>query len=389
MSLRTLRFLLRKEFLQIRRDRTMVVQIIVMPIIQLFILSGAATFEVKHASMYVVDADRTELSRGLVQRLSASGRFVVAGASPSMARANDAMLAHRADLIVRMPTDFERDLVRTGRSQVQLVLDAENGAAAGVTQAYAAQVLAGYASEVAAVSRASLADAQRGGTAGPTAGPTASQPALELSTRGWYNPDLDYRDFMIPGILVQLVTMIGTMLTAMNIVREKEIGTLDQLNVTPVSRGTFIAAKLVPLWVIAMLELTLGLIVARLVFDVPIRGSVPLVFLGGGVYLVATLGIGLWVSTLVETQQQAMFITFFVMMIYLLMSGLFTPVRSMPAWAQWLAQLNPVMHGIRMMRAIMLKGAGIADVYPALLILALFGVVVLSLAVRQYSKRAA
>ena len=385
MSLRTLRFLLRKEFLQIRRDHTMVAQIIMVPIIQLFILSGAATFEVKHASMYVVDADRTELSRGLVQRLSASGRFVLAGSSPSMARANDAMLAHDADLIVRIPTDFERDLVRTGRAQVQLVLDAENGAAAGVTQAYATEILGAYAAEVAPTTQASPPGVQRGDEGDPMRG----QPVLQLDTRGWYNPDLDYRAFMIPGILVLLVTIIGTMLTAMNIVREKEIGTLDQLNVTPVSRGTFIAAKLVPLWVIAMLELTLGMVVAKLIFGVPMRGSVPLVFLGGAIYLVATLGIGLWVSTLVETQQQAMFITFFVVMIYLLMSGLFTPVRSMPTWAQWLAQANPVMHGIRMMRAIMLKGAGLTDVYPALLVLASFAAVVLSLAVRQYSKRAA
>jgi ABC-2 type transport system permease protein len=194
---------------------------------------------------------------------------------------------------------------------------------------------------------------------------------------------------MVPGILVQLVTIIGTMLTAMNIVREKEIGTLDQLNVTPVTRGTFIAAKLIPLWVIAMLELTLGLIVARLLFDVPMRGSVALVYLGAAIYLIAALGIGLWISTLAETQQQAMFVSFFIMMIYLLMSGLFTPVRSMPTWAQWMAQLNPVMHFIALVRAVLLKGAGLADVFRTLVILAAFGVGFVSLAVRQYAKRAA
>jgi ABC-2 type transport system permease protein len=194
---------------------------------------------------------------------------------------------------------------------------------------------------------------------------------------------------MIPGILVQLVTIVGTVLTALNIVREKEIGTLDQLNVTPVTRGTFIAAKLLPMWAIAMLELSLGLLVARFVFDMPMRGSVALVFLGATVYLIAALGIGLWISTIVETQQQAMFVAFFIMMIYLLMSGLFTPVRSMPVWAQWMAQLNPVMHFIRMVRAVMLKGAGLADVYQTLVILAGFGAVFVGLALRQYAKRAA
>jgi ABC-2 type transport system permease protein len=383
--MRTLRFLLRKEFLQISRDRVILRLIFVMPIVQLVILSSAATFEVKRARMYVVDLDRTELSRGLVDRLTASGRFVPAGASPSMQLANDAMLARKVDMILRIPTDFERDLVRTRLAPVQLVLNAEDGAAAGVTQSYAAQIIASYAADLGIEVAPSLAAA--GAT--PERAPRRGEPNLELRARGWYNAELDYRDYMIPGILVQLVTIVGTVLTALNIVREKEIGTLDQLNVTPVTRGTFIAAKLLPMWVIAMLELALGLLVARFVFDVPMRGSVALVFLGAVIYLVAALGIGLWVSTIVETQQQAMFVSFFVMMIYLLMSGLFTPVRSMPVWAQWMAQLNPVMHFIAMTRAVLLKGAGLTDVYHTLVILAGFGVVFVGLALRQYAKRAA
>jgi ABC-2 type transport system permease protein len=267
---------------------------------------------------------------------------------------------------------------------VQLVLNAEDGAAAGVTQSYAGQIIAAYALELGVEVMPSVATTG----ASPERAPRRGVPNLELRTRGWYNAELNYRDYMIPGILVQLVTIIGTMLTAMNIVREKEIGTLDQLNVTPVTRGTFIAAKLIPLWVIAMLELTLGLIVARLLFHVPMRGSIALVYLGAAVYLIAALGIGLWISTLVETQQQAMFIAFFVMMIYLLMSGLFTPVRSMPAWGQWMAQLNPVMHFIALTRAVMLKGATFADVYRTLIILAVFGGAFVTLAVRQYGKRA-
>ena len=382
--MRTLRFLLRKEFLQIVRDRVMLRLIIVMPVVQLVILSSAATFEVKRARMYLVDLDRTELSRGLATRLTSSGRFVLRGASPSMDSATDAMLGRKVDMILRIPTDFERDLMRTRHATVQLVLNAEDGAAAGVTQSYAAQIIAAYATELGVEVAPSLA------ATGATAerAPRRGVSNVELRARGWYNADLNYRDYMIPGILVQLVTIIGTMLTAMNIVREKEIGTLEQLNVTPVTRGTFIAAKLIPLWTIAMLELAIGLIVARLVFDVPMRGSIALVFLGGAIYLVAALGIGLWISTLAETQQQAMFVAFFVMMIYLLMSGLFTPLRSMPNWAQWIAEFNPVMHFIRMMRAVMLKGAGLADVYQTLLILAAYGAAVVTLAVRQYAKRA-
>jgi ABC-2 type transport system permease protein len=382
--MRTLRFLLQKEFLQIVRDHVMLRLIFVMPVIQLVILSSAATFEVKRARMYLVDLDHTEMSRGLVTRLTSSRRFVLRGASSSMALANDEMLARRVDIIVRIPADFERDLMRSRQAPVQLVLNAEDGAAAGVTQSYAAQIISAYATELAvqvtpdvAITAATAERAPRRGV-----------PNLELRTRGWYNAELNYRDYMIPGILVQLVTMIGTMLTAMNIVREKEIGTLEQLNVTPIPRGTFIAAKLLPLWIIAMMELSIGLLIARFAFDVPMRGNVAIVFVAAAIYLIAALGIGLWISTVAETQQQAMFVVFFVMMIYLLMSGLFTPVRSMPNWAQWMAQLNPVMHFIRLMRAVMLKGAEFVDVYKTLLILAAYGGVVVTLAVRQYAKRA-
>jgi ABC-2 type transport system permease protein len=175
----------------------------------------------------------------------------------------------------------------------------------------------------------------------------------------------------------------------MNIVREKEAGTLDQLNVTPVSRGTFIAAKLIPLWSLALLDLALGLALAHFAFGVPVRGSLAVVFLAAAVYLVGALGIGLWVSAIVETQQQAMFVTFSIMMVYLLMSGIFTPVRAMPTWAQWVAQASPVMHFAQLMRAVLLKGAGLADVARQLAMLALIGTAVLTLAVRQYRKRTA
>ena len=230
-----------------------------------------------------------------------------------------------------------------------------------------------------------VSTAARGSGAGaPT---SAGARPIEVRARGWYNPDLNYRDYMVPGILVQLVTLVGTLMTAMNIVREKELGTLDQLSVTPLSQSVFMAAKLIPFWIIALVELTLGLLVARFVFHIPMLGSIPLVFAAAAIYLLAALGIGLFVSTLVDTQQQAMFVTFFIIMIYLLMSGLFTPIRSMPTWAQWMAQLNPMKHFIEIMRAVLLKGATARDILQPIGILALFGTVVLTLAVRQYGRR--
>jgi ABC-2 type transport system permease protein len=194
---------------------------------------------------------------------------------------------------------------------------------------------------------------------------------------------------MVPGILVALVTMIGTLLTAQNIAREKEIGTLEQLNVTPITKAEFITAKLLPFWVLGLLDLALGLIVARTVFGVPMRGSLPLLFAAAGVYLVVALAIGLWVSTVVETQQQAMFVTFFILMIYLLMSGLLTPIDSMPHWVQLLSELNPVRHFVTISRAVLMKGAGLSEILRPFGILVVYSVVVLTLSIRQYTKRTA
>ncbi len=383
--MRALRFLLRKEFLQIFRDHVILGMLFVMPMVQLLVLSSAATFEVKSARLFVVDRDHSPRSRAVVDRLAASGRFVPTAGSQSMARADEAMLGRKADAILVVPRNFERDLVRDRKASVQLILNAEDGAAAGVTQSYAGRILESYAREVGAEITPTLVSVSARAERPPQRG----EPVIEVRQRGWYNAELEYRDYMVPGILVVLVTMVGTLLTAMNIVREKESGTLDQLNVTPVTRSTFIAAKLIPLWSLALLDLVLGLVLAHFVFGVPVRGSVAVVLLAAGIYLLGALGIGLWISTVAETQQQAMFVTFSIMMVYMLMSGLFTPVRGMPEWAQWVAQLSPVMHFTQLMRAVLLKGAGLADVARELGILALMGVAVLTISVRRYRKRAA
>jgi ABC-2 type transport system permease protein len=387
--MRTLRFLLRKEFLQIVRDRTLLGMIFMMPIIQLLILANAVTFEVTSARLYVVDRDRSTMSLGLVDRLAASGRFIPTAASQSLDAANDAMLNRDIDLILVIPADFEHDLVRERHAPVQVILNAEDGAAAGVTQSYVTQVLARYSAELGAAVRPAPSMGGAGRAAGsPATGGTATSspsagPMIDVQRRGWYNPELNYRDYMVPGILVVLVTMIGTLLTAMNIVREKEAGTLDQLNVTPITRLVFIAAKLIPLWVFAMIDLALGLAFAHFVLGVPVHGSLVLVFFSAAVYLVVALGFGLWISTIADTQQQAMFVAYSVLLVYLLMSGLFTPISGMPAWAQWLAELNPVAHFVELMRAVLLKGAGLADVARPLVILAAMGAFMLTLAVRS------
>jgi ABC-2 type transport system permease protein len=285
-------------------------------------------------------------------------------------------------MVLTIPHDFERDLVRTHAAAVQLVVNAEKGMAAGIVQYYASLILTRYAAELApALGRGSSL------SPGVERAPRRGAPQIDVRTRAWYNPTLDYRHYMVPGILVALVTLIGTLLTAQNIAREKELGTLEQLNVTPITRGQFIAGKLLPFWVLGMFELAAGLLLGRVVFGVPVLGSPVLLLAVSAVYLVAALGVGLWISTIVETQQQAMFVTFFIMMIYLLMSGLFTPIDSMPKWVQAVAELNPVRHFVAISRAVLVKGAGLREIQRPFLILAVFAGVVFSLAVRQYSKR--
>jgi ABC-2 type transport system permease protein len=371
---RELRVLLEKEFLQIRRDKVILRMLFVMPMIQLIVLANAATFEVRTAKLWVVDQDGTTTSRALVDKLVASGRFDVLEISASIVPAERALLTGRAAAILTLPNGFAAALVNTRRATVQLVLDAVNGSQAGLTQGYVADIVPRFAAEQGATILW-----QRGSGAGST--------MREVRTRGWYNAALDYRHYMVPGILVQLVTVIGTLMTALNIVREKEVGTLEQLNVTPIRPAIFVAAKLIPLWVIALVMLTIGLLLGRALFGVPFEGNPFLLYLGASLFLVGALGVGLWISTIAETQQQALFLTFSLIMVYILMSGLFTPVRAMPEAVQRIVLVNPLMHFISLMRAVMLRGAGLADVWPNLLALAGIGGAILTLAVGQYRKR--
>ncbi len=375
------RVLARTEVLHLVRDRATLVQIIVAPLIQLLLLSNVATFSIKQTPAYIVDFDHTPTSRAVIQRLQASGFFRLVGSSASPAVADSSLLRGKATVVVTIPADFESRLVRDGSAPIDLDVNAEKGAAAGIVQSYAAQIFDAEAQDLNAAWHPE-----------PEARPGAAallrtMPRIEVRTRGWYNPTLDYRQYMVPGILVALVTMVGTLLTAQNIAREKEAGTLEQLNVTPITKGQFIAAKLLPFLVLALFDLVVGLIVGVLVFHVPVRGSLPLFFGSALLYLVSALAIGLWISTMVDTQQQAMFVTFFILMVYLLMSGIFTPVDSMPGWVRAVSNALPIRHFVLIARDVLIKGAGLAEVRNSLLVLAGYAVAIPVLAVRQYSKR--
>ncbi|MDD4310493.1 MAG: ABC transporter permease, partial [Candidatus Cloacimonetes bacterium] len=303
--MRNILLLINKEFKQIFRNRAMLAIIVLLPIIQLLVLSNAADFEIKKIYLGWEDYDKSALSAELLNSFVSGGLFELSGYSENSV-ANDIMLRdNRADVIISIPKGFERDLVNRIPVLVQLRINAIDGAAAGLTSVYTAKVLSSfYLSE--------LLKVQEG--------------TVTTATRYLYNAELNYKTFMIPGILVILVSIIGLLLTALNIAREKEIGTIEQINVTPIKKHQFILGKLIPMLIIGICEFWLGVCIARFVFGVPFVGSPLVQMLFLIVYLFVMLGIGLIISTQAQTQQQAMFVAFFLIMVFVFLSGLFTPV---------------------------------------------------------------
>lgn len=372
MAWRAVRALVRKEFLQVFRDPATVVQVFAIPVIQLLILSNAATFDVPRAKLLVIDEDRTPASAQIIQRLDGSGRFTVVGVQPTEAGIEQAFLDREARAVLRVPHGFARDLARDRRARVALAVDAEDGAAAGILQTAAQAIIADAAREVGGSEVTAL---------------TVSMPTLDVRGSQWFNPTRNYKHFMVPGLLVSLTSIIGLLLTSQNIVREKELGTIEQLNVTPLTRTQFLLGKLLPFWILGLAIFTIGLTVGKLAFGIPTRGPVPLVFMSAAIYLVVVLGIGLFISTIARTQQQVMFVAFFLLLLFLLLSGIFTPLESAPVWAQRIAAVNPVKYFVFIMRTVLVRGGGLAEVGPTMAGLALAGVGVMAMAVRQYDKR--
>lgn len=370
--MRTIKFIIQKEFRQIFRNKSMLPIIFFVPFVQLLILVHAATFEMKNIDIYVVDNDMSETSRQLTGKFEASPFFNLVNKGFSVKEAEEALLKNEADIVLVINSGMESALVRENKASVQLLVNAINGIVAGISNYYALSIISSYHKEI-------ITDWY-----GVTGSTQIKQINIDYSY--WYNPELNYKTFMVPGILVLLVTIIGLMLSGMNLVREKEIGTIEQINVTPIRKYQFIIGKLVPFWIIAMFELAFGLSLGKLLFDIPIVGNLLLVFVFAAIYLIAILAIGLFISTITHNQLQSMFFAFFFMLVFILMSGLFTSVESMPQWAQWLDRINPVYYFIRVMRMILLKGSGFKDIIPEFISITTYAFIVLSLAIWRYRK---
>jgi ABC-2 type transport system permease protein len=367
--MRILAFIIRKEFIQLFRNKGMVKIIFLLPLVQLIVLSYTATFEIKVIRLYIVDFDHSQTAREFTSHFSGSPFYKIVGYSSSNELGEQDILKNKAHQVITIPSGLEKDLNTTGHAKVQIITNAIDGAAAALMNAYSISIIQDFNTNLMVES----------------SGIEAEEP-IRTTWSFWFNPELNYKNYMIPGILVMLVTIISMFLSGMNMVKEKEIGTIEQINVTPIKKYQFIIGKLLPYWIVALIELSFGLLLARFLFRIPILGNVGLIYLVAAVYLLATLGIALFISTKTNTQQQAMFLSWFFLVVFILMSGLFTSVDSMPEWAKIINWFNPIAYFIEIIRMIMLKGSGFMDIALKLLFLGIYGIVALTVAVWQYRK---
>ena len=361
--------LMRKEVLELRSDPRLFGIVLIAPIIQLTLLGYAATTDVADVPLVVVDQDRSVHSRALVSRFDASRNFVVVDSLPSITGVGEYLDDGRAWMALSIPRGYGES-VRTGRTAtVQVVADGSDANSTNVAVGYAGNLVATYGRELAAAR-----------------GPASPEPRIGADVRVWFNPELESRDFMVPGMLLAVTTI----LSSMAIVRERELGTLEQLNVTPLARWELIAGKLLPYATLGMLNVLLVVSVAVFWFEVPFRGSLGLLLMMSLVYLMTTLGIGLFVSTISNTQQQAMITAaFFFLMPMVFLSGFIFPIENMPAAIQSVTYLVPVRYFLVILRGIFLKGIGLEVLWPQALALFAWGAGILTLAILRSSKRLA
>jgi len=365
-------YLMQKEFRQIFRDRIILAMILIMPTMQLVLLPLAADFEVRNINIAIVDLDRSSMSTALTSRITSNAYFNLITFTNDRREAIRLIESNDVDVILEIPRHFERNLVRTDEQTLMVTANAINGMKANIGVVYLNRIIAEQNAQL----RMQYAAHVRG----------QASPLIEVRNIDRFNPHLDNDLFMVPGILALLLTMIGVYLSSMNIVREKELGTIEQINVTPIRRLEFIAGKLVPFWILSMVVFTIGMLVTRFIYGIVPAGSVLLLYGFGAVYLTAILGLGLLISTISETQQQSMFVSFFFMMVFILLGGLFTSIDSMPVWAQALTYLNPVRYIIEVMRLVMLKGSGFHEIRFQFGVIAAMSLVLNTWAVLKYRK---
>lgn len=365
-------YLIEKEFKQIVRNKFLPKLILVFPVMMLLVMPWAANQEVKGLKLSVVDNDHSTFSQRLVQKADASRYFSVTDVSASGKQALGSIESAEADLIMEIEPDFEKNLVNTGMGHILISANAVNGVKSGMGSSYLSSIATDFADDLCE-------------EYGMRAMPRGAQ-GFRVSPYYQFNPHLDYKVFMVPALMVMMLTLIAGFLPALNIVGEKEKGTIEQMNVTPVGKSSFILSKLIPYWVIGFLVLNYAILLAWLIYGLAPAGNILTIYLFASIYILVVSGLGLLISNHSSTMQQAMFIMFFFMVIFILMSGLFTPVAGMPMWAQYLTRLNPLRYFIEVMRMVYLKGSAFAELLPQFRALCLFAVALNLWAMLSYKK---
>lgn len=368
-------YLVQKEFRQVFRDPALVRIVLFVPLIQLFVFGYAATTDLKNVRVSVLDQDRSEASRSLADAFFASDIFAPGPPASNPADLERFLVDGRADATVWIPAGYEEDLARGRTASVAVAVDGQNSSLAGRTAGYVSEILRCEARGV--LEEKVLAHPEMAGRAR----------RVEGISRFFYNPELESRHYMVPGIVVLIITVISAVLTGMVVVREREIGTLEQLMVSPLTPAQLIAGKTIPFALIAFVDLAFATTVAVLWFQLPFEGSVLLLMGCAMAYLLVTLGIGLLASTVSATQQQAMFTVWFFLVFGIIMSGFFYPIENMPREIRWLTYLNPLRYMMSMVRGIFLRGATLADVAPDLVRLGAIGIFTFTTAVLRFQKR--
>lgn len=354
------------------RDRGFIGRLFIAPAIQLILLPMAANYTIKNINIAIVDHDHSGISQKLSNKILSSGYFKLAGYTDSDARAAQLVEVDKADIILQVPAGFERGLVREGSQKLGIQVNAINGVKASVGFGYLSGIINDYNNDI----RLQLV----------TPSHAVTQPVIDVAPSFWYNPSLTYYIFMVPAILVSLVTTIAGLSAAFNIVKEKEIGTIEQINVTPIKKHHFILGKLIPFLFTGIVVFSFGLLIGWVVYGIVPLGRIALLYLFLIDFLFAILGFGLLISTYCETQQQANSLMFLFMMVFNMMSGLYTPVDSMPVWARFVTHLFPVSYFIDVMRMIVIKGSGLHDILYNLGAVFVIGLVLNTWAILNYRK---
>lgn len=367
-----IRFLLEKEFRQMIRNIILPIVFILLPIGIINMVPRAATQEVKNLKISVIDNDHSSWSNRLIQKMAASQYFDLSDISPSYPKAMESIAAGEADFIIEIEPHFERNLVKEGISQVMISANAVNGVKAGLGSSYLAQIIADYAMQLR--EEAGLAQS------------SVSMAHFDVVPRYLYNTTLDYKYFMIPGLMAMLLILLVGFLPALNIVGEKEKGTIEQINVTPVGKFEFILSKLIPYWVVGLLILGYAMLLAKLIYGQVPEGELWVIFLFATLFILVVSSMGLIVSNYSDTTQQAALVMFFFLVIFILLSGLITPVSSMPNWAKAFTQLNPLRYFIEAMRTLYLKGSSLHELRFHAYALSAYAVILWIWAIVSYKK---